>query len=1141
MANCNVLLVVDDMQINRMILRALFEGEYELLEAEDGEQALTLMRRNQKRIAAVLLDLMMPVKDGYAVLKEAAADEALSRIPIVVITADHMPESEVRVFDLGASDIITKPFESRSVKRRIQNVVELYQHKLHLEDLVEAQAAQIRESNTALIDGLSSVIEHRSLESGQHIRRIRGFTRILLREVAREHPEYGMTPQTIEVIASASSLHDIGKIAIPDAILNKPGRLTSQEFKVMQTHTLRGCEILVGLDRMREPEYLSYAYNICRYHHERWDGKGYPEGLRENNIPIYAQVVSVADCFDALTTDRVYKKAIPQNEAYNMILQGECGAFSGDLLECFKNVQPEFFELSREYADGLRPSEDRTQIEVRPAHAYEEKRTAQGQDKLFALLRYLDATVLEFDRNAGTYHLLYQADRNFSVFQQKKTVEDAEKLFVRTRIHPDDQARALERLDGVYERFFADGSLEISNRYRIKDGNSGQYAWYRNTVLRLESEDPRHCRALAVWHRERDIPEPETAEREPSILREDFCMFCNRLPVAVLRHGNDRDLTIIQMNGEFLRLVGYTEEELESRFHNRLAALLVPMDRERTLSKSRRQMAVGRELQLEYRIETGDGRTVWVLENSILRRESDGHEYFQCVLTDVTAQKRVQEDLRQDLERYRIAVQQEGEVIFEWEVASDRFWVSGNWELKFGYQPLGYLTKALETGTHIYPMDLKSIQRAIRAVCSGALREETEFRVLAAEGQYRWQRARMTVQLGGDGKPYRVIGVIADVEVEKRAIEGLMDKAQRDNLTGLYHKAAAQERIDFYLSQMGENELSAMLLVDVDDFRTVNDQFGHMFGDAVLVELSDIIRRIFQEGGVVARVGGDEFLVFMSVVSSESAAVNRVCQLLEGCKSVTRGSGREISCSVGAVLAPLHGRDCETLFQRCSHALCQAKEAGKGGYVVYSEAKTLAELAERRDRQQTKIDPEVDFQLALSRIISEMLRGFSSEQDFEREINGMLEKIGQLFHVSRVYIFEDSPDGERCSNTFEWCGDNIIPQHAAQQNICYRDLGTDYHANFDQQGVFLCQDVEALTPAQRKLMTGRRTLSVLQCAVTDNGRFVGFMGFDDCEIHRFWTQTQVEAISFVTKITFMLLIRGRAENAGNAPEKLRIE
>lgn len=369
MQTCNTLLVVDDVQINRMILRAMFKDEYEILEAENGEQGMALLRKNRSRIAAVLLDLLMPVKDGYEVLQEIEEDAELSGIPIVVITADSSTESEIRIFDLGASDIITKPFEAHAVKRRVKNAAELYQHKLHLEELVEEQAVRIRESNIALIDGLSSVIEHRSLESGQHIRRIRGFTKILLMEVAREHPEYGLDEHQIQIIADASSLHDIGKIAIPDAILNKPGKLTAEEFEIMKTHTVRGCEILTSLDRMQEPEYLRYAYHICRYHHERWDGKGYPDGLRENNIPICAQVVSVADCFDALTTDRAYKSAIPQSEAYNMILHGACGAFSPALMECFKNVQADFSALSRKYADDTQQhgkTELHTAIEFPP-------------------------------------------------------------------------------------------------------------------------------------------------------------------------------------------------------------------------------------------------------------------------------------------------------------------------------------------------------------------------------------------------------------------------------------------------------------------------------------------------------------------------------------------------------------------------------------------------------------------------------------------------------------------------------------------------------------------------------------------------------------------------------------------------------
>ena len=300
------ILIADDAEINRAILRNLFETEYNLLEAENGEQAMMLLRQYHDSITVVLLDLVMPEKDGYEVLEEMRQGELLYHAPVIVITADDSNDNRVKVFELGASDIIAKPFEPDVVKSRVKNIIELGRYRRSLEALVEEQAVRAQESNAAVIDMLSSVIEYRSLESGQHIRRIRMFTKILLEDVAENYQEYNLDGRKIRLIAEASSMHDIGKIAIPDRILNKPGRLTDEEFEVMKTHTLKGCEILSGLDRLQDREYLQYAYQICRYHHERWDGRGYPDGLKGSTIPICAQVVAIADCYDALTTDRVY-------------------------------------------------------------------------------------------------------------------------------------------------------------------------------------------------------------------------------------------------------------------------------------------------------------------------------------------------------------------------------------------------------------------------------------------------------------------------------------------------------------------------------------------------------------------------------------------------------------------------------------------------------------------------------------------------------------------------------------------------------------------------------------------------------------------------------------------------------------------
>lgn len=353
----DTILVVDDVEMNRTILCTLFEKNYNLLEAENGEQAMQLLEKYHRRIAIVLLDLNMPVKNGYEVLEDMKTQGMLSTVPVIVITVESSSESEIKAFDLGASDIMMKPFELHVVERRVQNVIELNLHKLYQDELIEEQANKLRESQTVMVDALASIIESRSLETGQHVQRIRLFTKVLLEDVSVNYPECDIDERKIELISSAAALHDIGKISIPDSILNKPGKLTAEEFETMKSHTVKGCEMLATLKRIGDKEYLHYAYNICRHHHERYDGKGYPDHLVGDAIPICAQIAGIADCYDALTMDRVYRKAIDPAKATHMILNGECGTFSPKLLQRFEAVSDTFAQLSREYRDGIAPQE----------------------------------------------------------------------------------------------------------------------------------------------------------------------------------------------------------------------------------------------------------------------------------------------------------------------------------------------------------------------------------------------------------------------------------------------------------------------------------------------------------------------------------------------------------------------------------------------------------------------------------------------------------------------------------------------------------------------------------------------------------------------------------------------------------------
>lgn len=362
----HTLLIVDDVDINRDILKELLIDEYNIIEASDGREAIEIMEREHDRLDAVLLDVIMPVMDGFEVLEQMGKRGWLNKTPVLLITGDKSEDIEQRGFEMGISDYIQKPFNVSAIKKRIGNIVDLFQHKHMLEEKVEEQtlmlqnqfkvlkmqAEQLKESNNNIIDILGTVVEYRNLESGQHIKRVKGFTKILAKRVMEDYPEYGLDSEMVEIIGTASALHDIGKICIPDSILTKPGRLTDEEFECIKTHTTRGCDLLDSIKGIwHEEKYCDVAYQICRHHHERDNGRGYPDGLKGDEIPIAAQIVSVADVYDALVCKRVYKSAIPVDKAFRMILEGECGEFSPKLMECFKKSKQDMEKLNSELHD----------------------------------------------------------------------------------------------------------------------------------------------------------------------------------------------------------------------------------------------------------------------------------------------------------------------------------------------------------------------------------------------------------------------------------------------------------------------------------------------------------------------------------------------------------------------------------------------------------------------------------------------------------------------------------------------------------------------------------------------------------------------------------------------------------------------
>ena len=329
-----LILIVDDSEINRSILADMLEDDYDILEAKDGVEAVAALRSRGANIALVLLDIVMPRLDGFGVLEAMNQNGWIEDVPVIMISSESGSAQVARAYDMGVIDFISRPFDALVVRRRVVNTLLLYAKQKRLTALVEEQIYETERHSRLMIEILSHIVEFRNGESGSHILHVRTVTDFLLRALIQKTDRYNLTGEDISRISVGSALHDIGKIVIDEHILNKPGKLTDEEFEIMKTHSLMGAEMLDNLAEHGDDPLVRTAYEICRWHHERYDGKGYPDGLKGDEIPISAQVVALADVYDALTSPRVYKAAIPHEQAIRMIMAGQCGAFNPLLLEC---------------------------------------------------------------------------------------------------------------------------------------------------------------------------------------------------------------------------------------------------------------------------------------------------------------------------------------------------------------------------------------------------------------------------------------------------------------------------------------------------------------------------------------------------------------------------------------------------------------------------------------------------------------------------------------------------------------------------------------------------------------------------------------------------------------------------------------
>lgn len=335
------ILIIDNSEINRNLLVQMLEGEYQIIQAGDGEHGMQLLEQYGRKIALVLLNINMQGIDGFEVLSYMNRRQWIEDIPVIMISGEDTETSIRYAYDIGAVDYINSPFDAKIVYQRVTNTIKLYAKQRRLISLITDQINEKEKNNQMMIRILSQIVEFRNGESGSHVLHINKLTEMLLDRLIQKTDQYQLDGQMISMIATASSLHDIGKICVDERILNKPGKLTKEEFEIMKTHAVIGAGMLEHLENYQDEPMIKVAHEICRWHHERYDGNGYPDGLKADEIPISAQVVSVADVYDALVSKRIYKKAFSHEKALQMILNGECGQFNPILIDCLKEISEE--------------------------------------------------------------------------------------------------------------------------------------------------------------------------------------------------------------------------------------------------------------------------------------------------------------------------------------------------------------------------------------------------------------------------------------------------------------------------------------------------------------------------------------------------------------------------------------------------------------------------------------------------------------------------------------------------------------------------------------------------------------------------------------------------------------------------------
>ncbi|WP_310601797.1 sensor domain-containing diguanylate cyclase [Anaerosporobacter sp.] len=594
----------------------------------------------------------------------------------------------------------------------------------------------------------------------------------------------------------------------------------------------------------------------------------------------------------------------------------------------------------------------------------------------------------------------------------------------------------------------------------------------------------------------------------------------NHLPGGIFTCSNDERLSIQDCNHNFLQLFGYDSiEQLREETGGSFLQLLYEADREEALAKALQRRDLITNDNIFYRGVRKDGSLVWIHDQGHLYIDND-HEYFYCVLQDNSYAMRATEDLRLSLERHQIILNQTNDVLFEWDLVTDSLFVSSNWEKKFGYSPNTIKDGLLSRfRSHIHPDDQASQQALVDNLRAGTPMVEATIRIATVTGEWLWCRERGTAQFDDHGKVIRAVGCIVDIDRDKRYLDEMRNRAEHDSLTNLCNKITTQSQITAILSVPHKKHIYALVLLDVDNFKMVNNVQGHLAGDVLLIDLAKKIKKNAHTRDICGRVGGDEFAMLLCGNHSREEVACQVQKILDDIATLQPNFDVPFSCSAGIALFPENGTNYTTLFTHADTALYQSKHNGKSGYTFYSP-----ELEQNTNTYTGTTFDNHDASAFTSQLSMYFFHQLYLTDDIETAIPKVLEIAGKLVDVSRVYISEENEDNTAIISAYEWCNEGVASMEDMLINMTPIDMAV-YKERLSIDGFISCTDVTKLTTRHQELLAPKGVSAILHCGLYQNGQYRGFVGFDKCEAIQAWTQEQLDVLKQLSEILGMFLSR----------------